>query len=129
MTDGQEGWREELKQRHAPWFDDTMWSCRDGWRTIIEDLTAEIAKITGGPEACQDFRVVQVKQKLGGLRFYTRDAPGDLRRAISLAIDQAEELSFKTCERCGRPGRLVDSGGCLHTACHEHEEPESWRNG
>jgi hypothetical protein len=74
--------------------------CGDGWFEIIDKLSSDITAID------KDVVAVQVKEKYGGLRFYTEggtDAVFDL-------IDQAENLSLKTCERCGEPGTVRDEG-------------------
>ena len=41
--------------------------------------------------------VIQVKEKLGGLRFYVDGAPTEYHREIL----KAEDESYKTCEHCG----------------------------
>jgi hypothetical protein len=117
-------WREDLRTRFAPWFDRVAWGfrCHDGWFDIITELTEEIARIVGGPERTPDLRVVDVKEKFGGLRYYVRHVPDKHALAIAEAKQRAEERSFETCEVCGRPGRLVQSDGYWHTACPEHED-------
>ena len=90
--------------------------CEDGWFGLIRDLSAAIER------ACDEAGVpvpeaVQVKEKLGGLRFYLdrRDVP------IAKAIRRAEEASYKICEECGREGTLsVTSRGWYRTVCAEH---------
>ncbi|MGB8478936.1 MAG: hypothetical protein WCE63_08855, partial [Acidobacteriaceae bacterium] len=81
----------------------------------LEPLVAEYESETG-----HQFKVVQVKEKFGGLRFYVEDANEVIRQRIELA----EMESFDTCEVCGKPGRRR-SGGWIQTQCDEHanEEP------
>src|ERR1041385_1882792 len=50
----------------------------------------------------EGFEVVQVKQKFGGLRFYTNNCPGSIHDVISFA----EQLSYTICEDCGAPGEI-----------------------
>ena len=58
--------------------------------------------------------IAQIKEKIGGLRFYVRGALADVLRA---QIVQAEhEISFRICERCGAAGKLRD-GGWRRTFC------------
>ena len=45
----------------------------------------------------------QVKSKLGGLRFYIRQASQRQRAMIALA----EGVSMRMCEECGTPGEVV----------------------
>jgi len=63
----------------------------------------------------QKFEVTQVKEKFGGLRFYTncRD------EAILQRIDVAIQESFHACEICGEPGTLRE-GRWIKTLCDEH---------
>jgi hypothetical protein len=112
-----------LRRDFAPWFDELAWGvqCGVGWSTIILDCTAEIAAALGGPEAESRFRVVQIKEKYGTLRYYLRSRPARHAAAINRAIDRAEERSAVTCEVCGAPGVLRETAtGILHTACDRH---------
>jgi len=121
-------WREDLRRRFAPWFDELVWGfrCHDGWSGIITELTEEIARIVGGPESAPDLRVVEVKEKFGGLRYYAWCLPEAHALGIGKAKKRAYDRSFETCEICGKPGRLVQSSGYWHTACREHEDPRSF---
>lgn len=123
-------WREDLRTRFAPWFDGLVWGfrCHDGWSRIITELTEEIARIVDGPQGAPELRVVEVKQKLGGLRYYVWHVPEKHALAVAEAKQRAEERSFETCEVCGKPGKLVRSDGYWHTACPEHEDPRSFRD-
>jgi len=61
----------------------------------------------------------QIKEKYGTLRFYIShgsDKIWDL-------IDEAEAKSAKTCERCGKPGKLRHSGWVL-ALCDSCEEKD-----
>jgi hypothetical protein len=89
----------------------------DGWFNIVwrlcedlEPLVAETEKATERP-----FEVLQVKQKLDGLRFYVNHAT----HAIQKRIEAAELESVRTCEVCGKPGKRRE-GDCIRTACDEH---------
>ncbi|MGB8478745.1 MAG: hypothetical protein WCE63_07880, partial [Acidobacteriaceae bacterium] len=76
----------------------------------LEPLVAEYESETG-----HQFKVVQVKEKFGGLRFYVEDANEVMRQRIELA----ELKSFKTCEACGNSGQRR-SHGRIQTLCDEH---------
>jgi hypothetical protein len=86
------------------WFDIVWRLCED-----LEPLVAEAQKATGRP-----FEVWQVKQKLGGLRFYVSHRTD----AILQRIEIAESESLRICEVCGKPGKLRDD--CIRTVCDEH---------
>lgn len=63
------------------------------------------------------FQVMQVKEKYGGLRFYTQGGTEDFEGAIHFA----EQLSYIMCERCGAPAKQWVTGGWVSTACDEHK--------
>lgn len=90
----------------------------DGWFEIVwrlcedlEPLVAEAEKATGRP-----FEVRQVKQKFGSLSFYV--SHGHRTDAILQRIEIGESESLRTCEVCGKPGKL--RGDCIRTVCDEH---------
>jgi hypothetical protein len=57
----------------------------------------------------------QVKEKFGGLRFYTNGYTD----GISAMISMAESMSYRTCEVCGNPGRS-NNHGWISTLCDTH---------
>ena len=68
-------------------------ACGDGWFNIILDLCLKIESL----RPSKAFEVVQVKEKFGGLRFYTHGA----NEKIYSLIKEAEKTASKTCELCG----------------------------
>lgn len=88
-------------------------SCGEGWYPIIERLCTDLAEIVR-QDRLTTFRVSQVKEKLGSLRFYVRGG-NDRTRARIL---EAEHEAATTCERCGRrPAQTHDIDGLLMTCC------------
>lgn len=86
----------------------------DGWHDIIDRLCADIMAIDPGPE----FKATQVKEKFGGLRFYTTSVPTDKSRVVSNRISEAEAESYKTCEDCGtKDGVSTEGPGWIGTLC------------
>jgi len=59
--------------------------------------------------------VRQVKEKFGGLRFYTT---GVLQDQYAF-IEFAESMSYHVCEVCGSPGKIRNSGW-IKTLCDTH---------
>lgn len=55
----------------------------------------------------------QIKEKWGGLRFYTYRVSQETQDLI----DWAEDQSLKTCEMCGKPGKGYEIGGWWKTLC------------
>lgn len=106
--------------------------CGDGWFTILNELCGAIARyLRHERELVQaiDFKILQIKEKFGGLRFYYKG--GD--KYIAGLVDMAEELAAKTCEVTGKPGRLCRKpSGWLVTLCPEEAEkigavPYEWQ--
>ena len=67
--------------------------CEDGWYELIRILCKELMESSIG----RQFKVIQVKEKMGGLRFYHEFGDGE---QVDI-IRAAERESFKTCEECG----------------------------
>ena len=81
----------------------------DGWLDLLKNLIEEL--IANG----WDKQICDVKEKFGGLRFYT-GAMSDKCRNI---VEKYENLSFEICEKCGTPGELKKINGWLSTLCDE----------
>ncbi|MBS0174479.1 MAG: hypothetical protein JSR64_10625 [Nitrospira sp.] len=101
----------------------------EGWRTLLWDLCValEARAQTQIANDEEPIRVVQVKQKFGGLRCY-------LNRHDEIAdclIDAAEAIAEKTCEACGALAKARRIEGWISTFCPKHVELaldyEIWR--
>lgn len=69
--------------------------CGDGWFALIDELCNNLQSHIDN-DKLQQIEAVQVKEKWGGLRFYTNNT-----NSIQLAIiNFAESLSYKICEQC-----------------------------
>lgn len=93
--------------------------CGNGWYRIIRDASAKlepliIAAIAKDPKAWEFgyFRASQIKEKYGTLRFYT----SGMTPEMDAIVDKAESQSSKTCERCGKPGK-IRGRGWVYTRC------------
>ena len=98
----------------------------DGWFNILDSLCANIQHHIDWKSKKEEYknmsvqeydeehqtRVVQVKEKFGGLRFYVNNSDDVVIGMISLA----ESLSLKTCEYCGNPG-YPRRGPWIKTLC------------
>lgn len=106
-------WKDELKDRL-----DSEWkkpvnlphaiSVGKGWKTIICDLVDRL------DETKIPYKILQVKEKFGTLRFYLdrEDESG----GFSKAVNQAMKASKVTCEDCGARGKLRGDGW-VRTLC------------
>lgn len=82
----------------------------EGWYQIVLDCDAELTALD------PDYSILQIKEKFGGLRYYTMlsdQANGDpeLRDKIDAVITKYENLALQTCEATGRPGVMMRSVG------------------
>lgn len=71
-----------------------------GWREIVAALHMDLVKLD------PDYRLFQVKEKFGGLRFYA-DSNVD---GFQERIRETEELSYHVCQDTGTDGRLTQIG-------------------
>jgi len=90
--------------------------CDEGWDGIIRKLLGDIRMLLRAVDPDCDFRILQIKEKFGGLRFYHSAAPSE----VHSFVEEAEKASYATCEACGstedakvRPSRH----GWLKTVC------------
>jgi len=93
-----------------------------GWETLLSELCFQIEQhirylpsFRGEslPEE-KKFRVVQVKSKFGGLRFYVNDEDDYIAGLITMA----EALSYHICEDCGATAeKYINDDNWTMTLC------------
>ena len=81
--------------------------CPDGWLPLVLRLDTQLCLID------PTFRIVEVKEKFGRLRFNVDHWNGEMRRLIM----QAEETSISTCQNCGSPEASSVDMGAVATLC------------
>lgn len=91
-----------------------------GWIGLVTGLHFRLRYLVG------DYRIHQVKQKFGGLRYYC-DAvsiipdglpdTGRLRETVRNLISDAEHRSETICERCGHAGTVTIREGWARSRC------------
>lgn len=80
-----------------------------GWANIARQLQERLA-----PFVASGGRVLQVKEKFGGLRVYTSgDGVPEL--------DDLCEAAEKTCVECGAPGTMSSRRGWISPRCEAHQ--------
>lgn len=94
----------------------------NGWFDLLYRLSAELeSEILKMPEEDRkDTFVSQVKEKYAGLRFYGYG----FTQEMEWIIDQYCDLSYKTCEVCGKLGR-VRGVSWYNTLCEEHTDEDT----
>lgn len=100
----------DMETRMEPGFPPHI-ACDDGWIPLISDLYEKLLAID------PDFRIAQIKEKFGGLRFYASPSlSSENQDEFYAAIREAEVLSLRTCELTGKPGvTMVSDTGWIRT--------------
>ena len=98
--------------------------CGDGWLPILEDLFMKIDDVVKR-DNLTEFKVVQVKEKFGGLRVYVRGGNAE----ITALINGAEETAAETCEDCGNtPAQRRSVHGYVRTQCSKCHAVSNWED-
>lgn len=101
-----ERWEQEIKQRYPSLLSKLSYFETDkGWNKILEDMIEEIYRreqfilANSLQEKYEPVRIIQIKQKFGGLRVYYDGGQND--SGISSIVMHTEQLADLTCEVCG----------------------------
>ena len=96
-------------------------TCGDGWYTLIDTLCGNIKNRVDNfnrfkpEEAWMSCQATQVKEKYGGLRFYTEGGDDEIDGMISMA----ESMSYHICSECAKPSVPQKGRGWIYTLCSE----------
>lgn len=137
---------EPLKARLTPEWERWGMSCPDGWVDLVVTLDQKLAEID------PDYKLHQVKEKFGTLRFYCEhehtdkcgEIPppentikehsmgytvtiGEVACAFWAAVRAAEAQSAHFCDKCGQPGEMKVTQGWARTLCVPHREEHEAR--
>lgn len=109
----------------------------EGWFDIVDALCRSISAALD-PASADTFKVWQIKEKFGALRFYSSfvDADGAqsagegrqtvgrpvLIKTVRALVLEAERQSSVTCARCGEAGTRREFGGWVVTLCDRHAD-------
>lgn len=81
---------------------DNFWISYNGWFDLIYDLSATINSIIVelelNGEIVDNYYLVQVKEKFGGLRFYLQQSTKEMDDIIAIF----ENKSYDICAQCGK---------------------------
>ncbi len=99
----------------------------DGWYDLIRDICLEFERVQ--KEIGMQYVALQVKEKMGGLRFYfTEDGRflkiptnerGNIYNKTSNFVNSVEDKSFSICENCGSNDAKLQGTGWKHTLCDD----------
>lgn len=108
-------WLMHLRYPQSVWYGGSisrkaaLHSVGPGWAKLINNLYDAKPRRT---------KVVQVKEKFAGLRFYTSYSPDWYEDLISYYGLKSETI----CEQCGKPGKVRGDLGWYLTLCDKHYE-------
>lgn len=87
-----------------------------GWADLIEECHEAVVRFD------PHYKVYQVKEKYGGLRYYAKPSVDALIYKVNAIITPFEHRSYLICEVCGSNGNLRRHPGRLYiqTLCVEH---------
>ena len=118
-------------------FEKVAFEFHDGWTNLVFQLgkdVTELCELTNYELP----KMLQIKTKLGTLRFYYDDSnlnyPDAVKNSIFALVSQAVWKSANICENCGKYGELrVTKRGLWFTTCEEHKEDsitvDEWEKG
>ena len=129
-------WEKELQEKYPQLLKQIYLECGEGWKEVIENMCEQILtheaflkdsgvnvvdfedEVTDEDDYCS-VRIVQVKQKFGGLRVYY-DGGNNIIRNI---VNEAEEKALTVCEYCGSKDnvKLRKRNSWLYTGCDKHD--------
>lgn len=81
-----------------------------GWAKLCEDLCAELKPLLEKVGYVDKYKLCQVKEKFGGLRWYDNGVPTAIYDEYSALLHKYEDLSYKTCCVCGAPASYESTG-------------------
>lgn len=92
----------------------------DGWRKkfglqMCEEIKQALLSEKDGKKLLKDYRIMQIKEKFGGLRWYDNVST----KKVSEIINKYEYISMKTCIVCGEPATYI-SNGWISPYCDKH---------
>jgi hypothetical protein len=88
----------------------------DGWQQLVEETNERLAYLD------PDYKICQVKEKFGGLRYYFDTNASEIVSDIMHAVaNDAEWRSTQRCQVCGKWGTTRDLSW-IRTLCDTHYE-------
>jgi len=109
-----------------------VFAVEDGWLSLIHTTLNAIERILSQHSFLGRARVVQIKEKFGELRIYTRAVDGNefpeaLGDDLGKLNNTISQMSVVTCERCGDEAETRNLGGYYQTLCDKHaEQRQAW---
>ena len=97
-----------------------------GWRIAFgEEMCERIQAVLEKGNFVNEYRITQIKEKFGGLRWYDNGGPIEIYDELQDIIEEYEEKSFLICAVCGAPATKV-SQGWYYPFCDECAKNVQW---
>lgn len=110
------------------------WDVPDGWIQLIDDLCGAIQSRVDnwkmwnaeGEHTCPQVTCTQVKEKFGGLRFYTIGGDEQTEGMIRMA----EHMSYRMCINCATRENIVRTEGWITYKCKScaEKDEDTWES-
>ncbi len=91
-----------------------------GWYPLLIAVHRQILAVA------EDYECQGVDSRYGEL-VWDCTGPASVTPAIDAILERARETSLTVCERCGRPGQLLDRQGWLTTLCPDCSRGRGYR--
>lgn len=112
---------EELETRPAEWIQESNRQWREwlptGWHSLFDELLAKFSGLERQPV------IGQAKEKFASLRIYLERPHAEAQTLIDEAVAQSQ----RTCQACGKPGRLRNHDAVISTLCEDHKRSRGGR--
>ena len=83
----------------------------EGWRIAFGDkMVQELDDLLKKYNIRDEYRILQIKEKFGGLRWYDTGFPKEGYDEYMEWLHKYEDLSFETCINCGKPAKYFTKG-------------------
>lgn len=103
------------------WLDDLP----DGWRKAFGlQMVKELDKILRKANYQNEYRITQIKEKYGYLRWYDNGVPVTISKEYYKWMAKYEELSKHICLICGEPGEIDYAQYWLMPLCDKCRKEE-----
>lgn len=89
-----------------------------GWYDLLYRFSCDVQKLIDTGVESKDLRVVQVKSKYASLRVYTAGKSEEFEELLEKYVEESE----RTCEFCGKPGKVTEKNRWLYAVCPECEK-------
>lgn len=84
---------------------------------ICEDIKSVLKKSKEKDFWKKEYRITQIKEKYGSLRWYDFGVPHDVFDDYEKVISKYEEISKVTCYNCGKEAKMRNCGGLYEPLC------------